>query len=80
MYGGVDPLGPHHWPVAPLPDLGGFEIGHEAATLVMRAAVRQLVSWRTAELERAHAVLLGLRLDPGRCPPAGLSVDGGPQR
>src|SRR2546423_15602382 len=56
LYGGVDPLGPRHWPVAPLPDLGGVEIGREAATLVMLAAVGWLAGRPAAG--RVGAVLI----------------------
>jgi hypothetical protein len=75
------PLGPRHWPVASLPERGGIEIGHEAATLVMHAAVRQPTSWRTAQfIEQAHTLLLGLRLDPGQSRPCRLNLECGPQR
>ena len=60
VYGGVDPLGPRHWPVAPLPDLGGIEIGREAATLVMLAAVGWLAGRRTAERVGAFLIAFGL--------------------
>ena len=60
LYGGVDPLGPRHWPVTPLPDLGGVEIGREAATLVMLAAVGWLAGRRTAERVGAFLIAFGL--------------------
>lgn len=39
IYGGVDPVGPRNSPFAPVPDFLWVEIGREAATMVMLAAV-----------------------------------------
>jgi hypothetical protein len=39
IYGGIDPVGPRHTPFTPLPDFIWIEIGREAATMLMLAAV-----------------------------------------
>jgi hypothetical protein len=44
IYGGIDPLGPRHTPFNPLPDFDWIEVGREAATMVMLAAVGYLAA------------------------------------
>ena len=39
IYGGIDPVGPRHTPFTSLPDFIWIEIGREAATMLMLAAV-----------------------------------------
>src|SRR5205823_8243008 len=39
IYGGVDPVAPRRTPFSPLPDFVWIEVGREAATMVMLAAV-----------------------------------------
>lgn len=39
IYGGIDPVGPRSTPFNPVPSFGGVEMGREAATMVMLAAV-----------------------------------------
>jgi hypothetical protein len=60
LYGGIDPAGPRHARVEPLPDLVWIELGREAATLVMLGAVGYLASSRLAGRLGAFAVALGV--------------------
>ena len=60
IYGGVDPVGPRRTPFDPLPDFVWIEIGREAATLVMLAAVGYLAGTRLAGRIGAFAVAFGI--------------------
>ena len=60
IYGGVDPVGPRHTPFDPLPDFVWIEIGREAATMVMLAAVGYLAGARLAGRLGAFAVAFGI--------------------
>lgn len=48
IYGGIDPVGPRATPFRPLPDFAGIEVGREAATVVMLAAMGWLGAARAA--------------------------------
>ena len=60
IYGGVDPVGPRHPPFDPVPDFVWIEIGREAATMVMLAAVGYLAASRLAGRIGAFAVAFGV--------------------
>ena len=60
IYGGVDPVGPRHPPFDPVPDFVWIEIGREAATIVMLAAVGYLAAGGLAGRIGAFAVAFGL--------------------
>jgi hypothetical protein len=60
ILGGVDPLGPRHPPFNPVPDFAWIEIGREAATLVMLAAVGYLAGSGLAGRVGAFGVAFGL--------------------
>jgi hypothetical protein len=60
IYGGIDPVGPRHPLVNPVPDFVWVEIGREAATLVMLAAVGYLAASTAAARVGAFAVAMGI--------------------
>jgi hypothetical protein len=60
IYGGVDPVGPRRPPFNPVPDFVWIEIGREAATVVMLAAVGYLAGSGLAGRVGAFAVAFGL--------------------
>lgn len=60
IYGGIDPVGPRYTPFDPLPDFDAIEIGREAATMVMLAAVAYLSARTAAGKLGAFAVAVGL--------------------
>ena len=60
IYGGVDPVAPRHPPFDPLPDFVWIEIGREAATMVMLAAVAYLAAPRLAGRLGAFAIAMGV--------------------
>jgi hypothetical protein len=60
IYGGVDPVGPRHPPFDPLPDFVWIEIGREAATMVMLAAVACLAGRSPVARVGAFGVAMGL--------------------
>jgi hypothetical protein len=60
IYGGVNPVGPRHSLFNPLPDFVGIEIGREAATMVMLAAVGYLAAATAAGRIGAFGVALGI--------------------
>jgi hypothetical protein len=59
IYGGVDPVAPRHTPFNPLPDFVWIEIGREAATMVMLAAVAYLATNTAAGRIGAFGVAMG---------------------
>jgi hypothetical protein len=60
IYGGIDPVGPRHTFFNPLPDFVWIEIGREAATIVMLAAVAWLAGRSVAGKIGAFALAMGL--------------------
>jgi hypothetical protein len=60
IYGGVDPVGPRHSPFNPLPDFVWIEIGREAATMIMLAAVAYLAGRGAAGRLGAFCVAMGV--------------------
>jgi hypothetical protein len=60
IYGGIDPVGPRHPPLVPVPDFVWIEIGREAATMVMLAAVGYLAGTSMAGRIGAFAVAMGV--------------------
>src|SRR5207302_8599244 len=60
MSGGVARVGPRHAPFAPVPAFVWIEVGREAATIVMLAAVGYLAASRLAGRGGAFAVVFGL--------------------
>ena len=60
IYGGVDPVGPRRSPFNPLPDFVWIEIGREAATMLMLAAVAYLAGRSPLARVGAFGVALGL--------------------
>ena len=59
IYGGIDPAGPRHTLFSPLPDFVWIEIGREAATMVMLAAVGYLASATPIARFGAFALAMG---------------------
>jgi hypothetical protein len=59
IYGGIDPAGPRHTLFSPLPDFVGIEIGREAATMVMLAAVGFLAGATPIARVGAFALAMG---------------------
>jgi len=60
ILGGIDPVGPRHPPLVPLPDFAWIEIGREAATIVMLAAVGYLAASSLVGRIGAFAVAMGI--------------------
>ena len=60
IYGGIDPVGPRHPVFDPLPDFVWIEIGREAATMVMLAAVGYLAASTLAGRIGAFAIAMGV--------------------
>src|SRR5690349_9252796 len=60
LLGGIDPVGPRHAALDPLPDFAWIEIGREAATMVMLAAVGYLAGRSAAGRIGAFALAMGL--------------------
>jgi hypothetical protein len=60
IYGGIDPVGPRHPPFQPLPDFVWIEIGREASTLVMLAAVGYLAGTTATGRIGAFAIGMGI--------------------
>ncbi len=60
IYGGVDPVGSRHTPFNPLPDFLAVEVGREAATIVMLAAVGWLAGRGVAGQLGGFAVAFGV--------------------
>ena len=60
IYGGIDPVGPRHPVFNPLPDFVWIEVGREAATMVMLAAVAYLTAHSPAGRVAAFAVAMGV--------------------
>jgi hypothetical protein len=60
IYGGIDPIGPRHSVFDPLPDFVWIEIGREAATMVMLAAVGYLAATSLAGRIGAFAIAMGV--------------------
>jgi hypothetical protein len=60
IYGGVDPVGPRQVVFDPLPDFVWVEIGREAATMVMLAAVAYLAASSVGGRMGAFAVAMGV--------------------
>jgi hypothetical protein len=60
IYGGIDPVGPRHPPIVPLPDFVWIEIGREAATVVMLASVAYLAATSLAGRLGAFAIAMGV--------------------
>jgi len=60
IYGGVDPVAPRHTVFDPLPDFVWIEIGREAATMVMLAAVAFLAAPTLSGRIGAFAVAMGV--------------------
>jgi hypothetical protein len=60
IYGGVDPVAPRFTPFDPLPDFVWIEIGREAATMVMLAAVAFLAAPTVTGRIGAFAVAMGV--------------------
>jgi hypothetical protein len=60
IYGGIDPVGPRHTVFDPLPDFVWIEIGREAATMVMLAAVGWLAGRGVAGRVGAFALAMGV--------------------
>jgi hypothetical protein len=60
ILGGIDPIGPRQPPIHPLPDFVWIEIGREAATMVMLAAVGYLAASSVAGRIGAFAVAMGI--------------------
>jgi hypothetical protein len=59
IYGGVDPVGPRHPAIEPIPDFVWIEIGREAATMVMLAAVAYLAARTPVGRLGAFGVAMG---------------------
>jgi hypothetical protein len=59
IYGGIDPVGPRHTLFNPLPDFVWIEIGREAATMVMLAAVGYLAGATPIARFGAFALAMG---------------------
>jgi hypothetical protein len=59
IYGGIDPVGPRHTPFEPLPDFIWIEIGREAATMLMLAAVGYLAARTVPARIGAFAIAFG---------------------
>ncbi len=60
IYGGIDPVGPRQPHFDPLPDYVWIEIGREAATILMLAAVGYLAATTLAGRIGAFAVAMGV--------------------
>jgi hypothetical protein len=60
IYGGIDPVGPRSPAFDPLPDFVWIEIGREAATMVMLAAVGYLAARGLAGRIGAFAIAMGV--------------------
>src|SRR5205085_2463031 len=60
IYGGIDPIGPRHTPFNPLPGFVWIEIGREASTMVMLAAVGYLAATSVPGRIGAFAVAMGI--------------------
>jgi hypothetical protein len=60
IYGGIDPVGPRHTIFDPLPDFVWIEIGREAATMIMLAAVGWLAGQGLAGRIGAFALAMGV--------------------
>ncbi len=60
IYGGVDPAGPRRPPFDPLPEFVWLEIGREAATMIMLAAVAWLGGRGLAGRLGAFALAMGI--------------------
>jgi hypothetical protein len=60
IYGGIDPVGPRYPPFDPLPDFVWIEIGREAATMIMLAAVGYLAARGLAGRIGAFAIAMGV--------------------
>jgi hypothetical protein len=59
IYGGIDPVGPRHPAFDPIPDFVWIEIGREAATMLMLAAVAFLAARTTVGRIGAFGVAMG---------------------
>jgi hypothetical protein len=60
IYGGIDPVGARHTPFNPLPDFIWIEIGREAATMLMLAAVGFLAASTVTGRIGAFALAMGV--------------------
>jgi hypothetical protein len=60
IYGGIDPVGPRHTLFNPLPEFDWIEIGREAATMLMLAAVGYLAASSLAGRIGAFAIAFGV--------------------
>ena len=60
LLGGIDPLGPRHALIDPLPDFGWIEVGREGATMLMLGAVGYLAGKTASGRIGAFAVAMGI--------------------